>query len=122
MNAYFCSVYDGSGSVWPKQPFPGNLFHSWNFQRRLDAQVAWNFFEEVESSDAQVRVKLAGGWVPPPTSAFATTPSLWYPLFSEGRMTLYRKGLALHKQACPNTNWTPQRMQNFSTNVVPGPI
>jgi hypothetical protein len=127
MSAYFCSVYDGSGTVWPTQPFPGNLFPGWSSQRRLEAQTAWNFFELVESTDAATRVSYSnqGGWTPPAASAFAQNPSLWYPLFAAGAKTLYQKGQLLHEQACPNTNWSPQRTLGIPktplANVYPGP-
>lgn len=126
MNNYFCSVYDGSGTVWPQQPFPGNLFPGWDIKRRFQAQQAWAFFELVESTDAATRVRLSnqGGWTPPPPSAFPQTQTLWYPINTEGNRTLYHQGLLLHQQACPSTNWTPQRTLGIPTtpltNVYPG--
>ncbi len=125
MNNYFCSLYDGSGTVWPLTTFPGNLFPGWSAQQRQDAQIAWNFFELVESTDAATRVRLSnqGGWTPPAASVFAQTPSLWYPIFAEGRQTLYRRGQLLHQQACPGTNWQSQRSLGIPltplTNVYP---
>lgn len=127
MNNFFCSVYDGSGTVWPLQPFPGNLFPGWDIKRRFQAQQAWAFFELVESTDAATRVRLSnqGGWEPPYASAFPQTPNLWYPINTEGNRTLYHQGLLLHQQACPSTNWTPQRTLGIPTtpltNVYPGP-
>jgi hypothetical protein len=128
MNTSFCSVYDGSGTVWPRQPFPGNLFPGWDSKRRLQAQQAWNFYEQVESADAATRVALSnqGGWFPPLPSVFAQNPSIWVPLSSEGAKTMYRQGLLLHRQACPAVNWSPQRTRGIPTtplkNIYPGPF
>jgi len=111
MNNYFCSGYVGYGTVWPQQAFPGNLFPGWDTKRRAAAQVAWTFFETVESADAATRVRLSnqGGWTPPPPSVFSQNPSIWYPIGSGSAITLYRQGLLLHQQICPGTNWQAQR-------------
>jgi len=125
MNSYFCSAYMGSGTVWPQQPFPGNLFPGWDNKRRQQAQNAWNFFELVESTDAATRVRLSnqGGYKPPPPSAFASDPSIWYLITTEGAKTLYKQGLLLHQQACPDTSWQAQRTMGIPTtpltNVYP---
>ena len=140
MNCYFCSNYDASGKdvavllTWPLNPFPGNLFPGWNSQRRFDSQKAWNFFELVESYDAQVRIKLgdlSGTYTFPsrstPTKIVPPPPpvnSLWYPLASSSDLTLYRNGQQLHAQACPAVNWQSQRSLPLPTkpraNVFPG--
>ena len=128
MNIYFCSNYTGSGTVWPRNPFPSNLFPGWSAQRRNAAKNAWEYFEIVEASDAATRVRFSnqGGWTPPALSAFPQSPSLWYPILSEGNLTLYNQGLLLHQQACPSTNWAPQRSLGIPktplTNVYPGPL
>ncbi len=120
MNTYFCSFYDGSGTVWPRQGFPGSLFPGWDNQRRIRATNAWNFFETVEAADAATRVRLSGqgGWIPPAASAFAQNPSIWYPIVSSSNKTLYKEGLLLHQQACPMTNWTAQRSLGIPTTPV----
>jgi len=127
MNAYFCDVYDGSGTPWPQQPFPGNLFPGWDSKRRLDAQIAWRYFETVEAADAATRVRLSGtNYQPPATSVFTQDPSIWYPIVTESDNTLYLQGRLLHQQACPNTNWRAQRSYGISaspvTNVYPGAL
>jgi hypothetical protein len=128
MNSTFCSLYDGSGSIWPTAAFPGNLFPFYPNSWRIQAQTAWNFFETVESADAATRVfwSARGGWVPPAPSAFPTAPSLWYPIVGQGALTLYRRGQSLHQQACPDVNWTSQRALGIPktpvTNVYPGPL
>ena len=127
MATSFCAVYDGSGTIWPRQPFPGNLFPLNINQNRLSMQNAWNFFELVESTDAATRVRLSnqGGWVPPAPSAFAQSPSIWYNIRNQSAQVLYRRGLSLHQQACPSINWTPQRLLGIPssplTDVYPGP-
>ncbi len=113
-------------TIWPVQPFPGNYFSGWDSQRRFKSQQAWNFFEQVESADAATRVRLGGtGWAPPPVNVFASDPSIWYNLNTEGALTLYRLGKSLHEQVCPGTNWKAQRSYGISdtavTNVYPGP-
>lgn len=130
MNCYFCSNYSSVGKAtdvlltWPRTPFPGNLFPGWSSRRRFDAQNAWNYFELVESYDAQIRInigKLNGTYtfpsrstatkiVPPPAVA-----QLWYPFATAGDLTKYREGQMLHNQACPAVNWTSQRSLNLPT-------
>jgi hypothetical protein len=127
MNNYFCSGYVGSGTTWPQQPFPGNLFPGWDTKRRVAAQKAWQLFETVEAADAATRVRLSaqGGWTPPAPSVFAQVPSIWYPILTEGDRTLYTQGRLLHEQACPGTNWRAQRSLGIPTtpitNVYPEP-
>ena len=139
MNCYFCSNYDASGKAvnllltWPLSQFPGNLFPGWDSKRRFQAQKAWNFFELVESFDAQIRITLGnmnGAYkfpsrstatkiVPPPPVA-----SLWYPLSSSGDLTMYKNGQLLHRQVCPGINWQSQRSLPLPTKplvtVFPG--
>jgi len=124
MNCYFCGNYSSIGKItgvlltWPQTPFPGKLFPGWSSQRRFDAQNAWNFFELVESHDAQVRImigKLNGTYTFPSRSTATkiapppAVPKIWYTFAGAGDLTKYREGLALHQQVCPNINWTPQR-------------
>ena len=139
MNCYFCKNYDPSGKdvdvllTWPRNTFPGNLFPGWTSQRRFDAQNAWNFFELVESNDAQIRITLGnlngtytfpsrsvnGKLLPPPA-----VTSLWYQLTSSGDLTKYRKGQQLHAEVCPSINWQSQRSLPLPTapltTVFPG--
>jgi len=128
MNSYFCSQYAGPSTVWPKHCLPGNLFSGYTSQRFLQSQIAWNFYEEVEAADAATRVKYSnqGGWKPPATSVFSQNPSLWYPLNSQQKIALYRRGQLLHQQACPNRNWTSQRLLGIPTtpllDVCPAPL
>ena len=138
MNCYFCSNYDASGKAvdvlltWPQTQFPGNLFPGWSSKRRFDSQKAWNYFELVESADAQTRVSLGiqGNYAFPSRSTPTKTlpppavDSLWYPLTSSGDRTLYRLGLSLHQQVCPSVNWNAQRSMPIPTKplttVFPG--
>lgn len=114
--------------MWPRQPFPVNLFPGWANQRRQQAALAWRFFEEVESADAATRVRLSnqGGWVPPTYNGFASDVSIWYPIATEGNNILYKQGLLLHQQACPNVDWQAQRTLEIPliplTNVYPAPL
>ena len=119
-----CSLYDGSGSVWPRQPFPGNLFPGWSHQRRFQAQNAWNFFELVESTDAATRVKLVTNPTvsQAPPSVFPHTQSLWFPIGTNSRLQQYRTGQRLHQQACPGINWQSQRLLGPSLDVYPQPL
>ena len=127
MNNSFCSLYAGSGTVWPVSAFPANLFPNYNNTRRIEAQNAWNFFEAIESGDAAIRVTLSnqGGYTPPKTSAFPQSPVLWTRIPSSAALTLYKKGRSLHNQVCPNVNWTAQRYLGIPTvpltNVYPAP-
>jgi len=128
MNNYFCNGYLGTGTVWPQQPFPGNLFPGWDNRRRQQAKLAWNFFEEVEAADAATRVRLSnqGGWKPPAPGAFASDDSIWYPIATEGNHLLYKQGLLLHQQACAGIDWQAQRSMEIPstplTNVYPAPL
>ena len=139
MNCYFCSNYSSTGKAtdllltWPRAAFPGNLFPGWSSQRRFQAQNAWNFFELVESHNAQVRKALgdlSGTYVfpsrttptrinPPPL-----IPQLWYTFEGASQVTIYREGGRLHQMACPTINWTPQRNLPLPTaplaTVYPG--
>ena len=125
MNNSFCSLYAGSGTVWPVAAFPANLFPNYTNVRRLQAQNAWNFFEFVESGDAAIRVALSnrGGYQAPALSAFPQSPVVWTPIPSSGALTLYKQGQSLHSQVCPNVNWRPQRSLGIPkvplTNVYP---
>lgn len=123
MNSAVCSNYTVPGGrnplIWPVQQFPGNLFPGWDSKRRMNAQQAWNFYEQVESSDAATRVRLSGtGWAPPQTNVFAQDPSIWYSMQTEGAKTLYHQGLILHEQACPCVKWVSQRSLGISTTSV----
>jgi len=124
-NSYFCSVYTGSGTTWPRRPFPANYFAGWDCARIQEATTAWNFFEQVEAADAATRVRLSGtSWKPPHATVFAEDPAIWFRIQSGGYWTQYRLGQSLHKQVCPNTNWRSQRSYGISStpisNVYPG--
>ena len=117
----------GSGTVWPTQIFPSNSFSGWDGKRRSRAQRAWNFFEQVESSDAATRVRLGGsGWTPPKRGAFPEDASIWFPIGSDSNRMLYLEGQRLHQQVCPGLNWVSQRSFGISTtpvtNVLPNPL
>jgi hypothetical protein len=113
------SCPDGSGTVWPVQPFPGTSFSGWNCERRLRAKIAWDFFEKVESADAATRVQLSGhGWKPPKSGAFSADPTLWYSIGTNSNRMLYLEGQRLHQQMCPSLDWTSQRSLGISSSLV----
>jgi hypothetical protein len=121
------SCPSGTSTVWLTQNFPSNFFAGWDGKRRFQAILAWNFFEQVESSDAATRVRLGGtGWTPPKRGAFAEDASIWFPIVSDSNRLLYAEGQRLHQQLCPGLNWRSQRSYGISavpvTNVLPYPL
>jgi len=110
-----CTLYDGSGSIWPRTCFPAYLFrHVYSSQGLMRSAVdAWNYFETVESADAATRVRLSGtGWNP------ATNSNPWTPIIQEGNMARYIRGQSLHIQVCPSFSWKSQRQYGISAEPV----
>ena len=110
-----CTLYDSSGTTWPRSCFPAYMFRRVFSSQGLmrSASDAWAYFETVESTDAATRVRLSGtGW------DSATNPSPWIPLVSESNMTRYNRGQNLHVQVCPSYNWTSQRTYGISSDPV----
>jgi hypothetical protein len=110
-----CTLYDGSGSIWPRACFPAYLFRRVYSSQGLmrSAADAWNYFETVESADAATRVRLSGtGWDP------ATDKSPWTPIIQEGNMARYIRGQTLHIQVCPSFSWKSQRQYGISADPV----
>ncbi len=111
----FCSVYTGSGTTWPVRQFPSSSFPRGSAARLRDAARAWAFFEQVEAYDAAVRVKYAaaGGFVPSDRPVVTQAP--WYTFKSEGERVVYKRGQSLHRELCPDINWTSQRNMGIPT-------
>lgn len=113
-----CDIYDGSGSIWPAQPFPTAQFLTqFSHSELRNARAAWNFFEQVESQDAATRVRLAG--MPYPYSGNnVRTPSIWYVFTSNEERLRYLRGKALHSSLCPDYSWVSQR----DLGITPPPV
>jgi hypothetical protein len=118
MTSPFCDVYLGTGTTWPTRQFPSSSFPRGSPARLRDAARAWAFFEQVEAYDAAVRVKYSalGGFVP--SSKPIVTQAPWYTFKSEGERVTYKRGQSLHKELCPDTNWTSQRHLGIPTVAV----
>ena len=120
-----CDAYALTPSTtWPVQGFPSSLFRGFSSRQLRDAITAWNFFEQVEATDAATRVRLGNAsWVAPGYNTVAPT-SIWFPLDTEGRKTLYLRGKLLHIQACPGFDFKSQRDLGIPlppvTNILPG--
>lgn len=110
-----CDIYSIVSPDWIGQRFPsGNPAFSRCTARDLTRnREAWNFFELVESTDAATRLRICeAGSITFPTKP-VITPTLWYPITTQGRKMLYRHGQLLHIQLCPNYNWTSNRNRPF---------
>ena len=117
MSSPFCSVYTGSGTTWPIRQFPSSSFPRGSPARLRDAARAWAFFEQVEAYDAAIRVKYSalGGFVA--SSKRVVTQAPWYIFKNEGERVVYKRGQSLHRELCPETNWTSQR--NLGIPITP---
>jgi hypothetical protein len=117
MSSSFCSVYAGSGPLWPVRQFPSSSFPRGSPARLRDAARAWAFFEQVEAYDAAIRVKYSslGGFMPSSKRVVTQTP--WYIFKGEGERVVYKRGQSLHRELCPETNWTSQR--NLGVPILP---
>lgn len=106
-----CDIYSLVSPDWIGQRFPsGNPAFSRSTARDLARnREAWNFFELVESTDAATRLRICEAGAVPYSTKPVITPTLWYPLTTQGRQMLYRRGQLLHVQLCPNFNWTANR-------------
>jgi hypothetical protein len=118
MSSSFCSVYEGSGSLWPVRQFPSSSFPRGSPARLRDAGRAWAFFEQVEAYDAAIRVKYSslGGFTP--SSKRVVTQAPWFIFKSEGERVVYKRGQSLHRELCPETNWTSQRNLGIPVTLV----
>jgi len=115
-------IYNGIGTIWPRQSYPASCGPRYIVSQLLEIQTAWNFFEKVESYDAAVRVRLSGtGYQPEPVYLGGT--SVWFPIYSPSNLVTYNKGKRLHQQLFPQYNWVSQRELGISettvTNVYP---
>lgn len=116
-----CDLYSLPTTTWPQQQFPGDhpAVSRLSQGERMAAKRAWNYYEQVEAYDADVRVRLGntGGALP------SVPPGLWYQFNGEGQRALYEKGRRYHILICPSYNWTPQRNRTFPvtplTTVTP---
>jgi hypothetical protein len=120
-----CDAYSLTPStVWPVQRFPSNLFRGFSSRQLRDAMTAWSFFEQVEAADAATRVRLGNASWAAPGYAPVAPASIWFPLDTEGRKTLYLRGKLLHIQACPGFDFKSQRDLGIPlppvTNILPG--
>lgn len=106
-----CDIYNIVSPDWIGQRFPsGNPAFSRCTARELTSnREAWNFFELVESTDAASRLRICEAGSITYSTKPVITPTLWYPITTQGRKMLYRRGQLLHIQLCPNYNWTPNR-------------
>jgi hypothetical protein len=110
-----CDIYDIVSPDWIGQRFPsGNPAFSRCTARELTRnREAWNFFELVESTDAATRLRICEAGSITFSTKPVVTPSLWYPITTQGRQALYERGRWLHIQLCPNYNWRPNRNRPF---------
>lgn len=111
-----CDIYGLPTLVFPQQSFPADnsAVRRMSQGEKLAAKKAWNYFEQVEATDAatRVRIGLSGGIIPSQIS------SLWVSFTGEGERILYETGRRLHMRICPTLDWTPQRNLPIPT-VVP---
>jgi hypothetical protein len=98
--SFTCDVYTSPTTVWPRQQFPRTLFPRWSGQRLTAARNAWTYFEQIEFTDAAIRVAASGSGQP---------AVIWTPFDKEGARIQYNYGKFLHQQLCPDVNWTSQR-------------
>jgi hypothetical protein len=114
-----CDRYIGFGTQWPTSPFPASYFPRMDTKQVNANTRAWNFFEQVESYDANVRVTTSTVQV----AGHTTDRSIWYPIDTQSKLLLYQQGQALHRFLCPMYSWKPQRDYGISspppTNVYP---
>ena len=90
-------------STWPTQVFPSNFFNFMDQSTALEASTAWNFFEYVESIDAEIRIRDAGKTIFPDGSR------IWYDITFEPTLVIYKYGQILHSRVCPEISWNSQR-------------
>jgi len=96
----FCQSYTVATpiNVWPQQPYPAEMGQRLGVQALADATKAWNYFEQVETHDAQQRQVLQPKWW-----VFGTIAEL----------ELYKKGQTLHWEICPCVSWGSQRYLGY---------
>ena len=107
--SFTCDVYTTPTTVWPRQQFPRTLFPRWSGQRLTAARNAWTYFEQIEFTDAAIRVAASGT---------AQTSVTWTPFDKEGSRVQYKYGKWLHQQLCPAVNWTSQRDLGISATPL----
>ena len=90
---------------WPIGPFPASYFPRMDTKQLSANTRAWNFFEQVESYDANVRVTTTTV----PTAGHTTDRSIWYPINTQSKLLMYQQGQALHRFLCSDYSWKPQR-------------
>ncbi len=114
-----CDLYNGSGTSWPRSSFPASYFSRMDTKQLAAATRAWNFFEQVETYDANVRLTTTA----PPSAGHTTDRSIWYPINTQSKLLMYQQGQALHRSLCPSYSWKPQREYGITspppTNVYP---
>ena len=118
-------IYDGSGTVWPQQPYPSTNGPRLTGANLTEEQQAWNFFELVEAYDASVRVRMSGANYVPPPAVGSGASSPWFPILNQDQQLLYRNGQVIHEVMFPCYCWRSQRYLGISkdhvTNVYPRP-
>lgn len=114
-----CDRYVGPGLQWPTSPFPASYFPRMGTKQLATNTRAWNFFEQVESFDANVRVTTTTV----PVAGHTTDRSIWYPINTQSKLLMYQQGQALHRFLCPDYSWKSQRDYGITnpapTNVYP---
>ncbi len=117
MTSTWCEYYDASSTTWPVRTFPGYLFPQKPYKWYLKAKHQWETFENIESQDAETRLRLSGtGWQPPPQTS--QSGQIWYVFQSNAELIAYRNGQNLHAQLCPSVNWRPQRTYGISATQL----
>lgn len=115
----FCDLWQTAAlNVWFRQPFPIQLYRRLPAPRIRELNAAWNYFETVEAYDASVRLRLTQAAGYSQTREIVLDPKIWYRIGTGENLMRYRMGQALHKEQCPETNWTPQRDLGLGVTLV----
>jgi hypothetical protein len=110
-----CNRYIDPGGAaslrWPVGSFPASDFPRMDTKQLAANTRAWNFFEQVEAYDANVRLRVTA----PVSAGHTTDTSIWYPINTQARLLLYKQGQSLHRYLCPTYSWKSQRDLGIST-------
>lgn len=117
-NAFCDNWQTAAPTVWARQPFPYQLYRRLPAPRIRELSAAWDYFETVEAHDAAVRLQLTQATAYPAAQELVLDPKIWYPIRTSENLTRYRMGQALHKEQCPDTNWTSQRDLGLGATAV----
>jgi hypothetical protein len=106
LKATYIKAFTNPWTIWPFQAFPANSFKGFTQQRLQEARIAWVFYENTESADAEIR--LSYGLRSTGIDAICV-PSIWTSLQDQEKQKHYNYGQSLHNYVCPEIDWTSQR-------------